>query len=71
KLAAKVANLEKYELIIDKSRFREADVEVLICDYSKAKKELGYYPQLPIIKSIKDSIDYFEKNPRLMYMERH
>ena len=70
-LSARVANLEKYDLIIDESRFRKADVEVLICDYSKAKKEYGYYPQLPIIKSIKDSIEYFEKNPRLMYMERH
>ncbi|MHA1382517.1 MAG: GDP-mannose 4,6-dehydratase [Candidatus Helarchaeota archaeon] len=73
KLSAKVANLkeDEYELIIDESRYRKADVEVLICDYSKAKKVLGYYPQLPIIESIKDSLDYFEKNPRLMLMERH
>ncbi|MHA1379045.1 MAG: GDP-mannose 4,6-dehydratase [Candidatus Helarchaeota archaeon] len=71
KLTIKLANLEKYELIIDKSRYRVADVEVLICDYSKAKETIGYYPQLPITESVKASLEYFEKNPRLMLMERH
>ena len=72
-LSAKVANMTEkdYELIVDEARYRKADVEVLICDFSKAKRLLGYYPQLPIIKSIKASLNYFEKNPRLMLMERH
>ncbi len=72
-LSARIAGMseEDYELVIDEKRFRDADVEVLICDYSKAKRIIGYYPQLPITESIKASIDYFEKNPNLMYMERN
>jgi len=70
KLAAKVANV-KVEVKIDKSRFRPAEVEMLICDYSKAKKEFGYRPRIPLTKALLDNIEYFKNNQFLLDIEAH
>ena len=70
KLAANVANV-KVETKIDKTRFRPAEVEVLICDYSKAKKEFGYRPRIPLTKALLDTIEYFKNNQFLLDIEAH
>ena len=44
---------------------------VMSFDYSKAEKEFGYKPKIPLTKSFKDSLEYFEKNPSLLNVERH
>lgn len=48
-----------YELKIDQNRFRPAEVNVLICDYSKAKIELGYKPQYPLTETMENLVNYY------------
>jgi len=71
KLAAMVGEVKDYKVEIDKRRFRPAEVEILICDYSKANKETGYQPTIPLTKALLDNINYFEDNPHLLFIERH
>lgn len=44
---------------VDEKRFRPAEVMILICDNSKAKKELGWAPQIPFEKTLNDLINYW------------
>ncbi|MDY6894554.1 MAG: GDP-mannose 4,6-dehydratase [Thermotogota bacterium] len=71
KLALKVSNLNNVEIEIDKSRFRPAEVDVLICDYSKSKDELGYKPRIPLTKAVIGNIEYFRENEHLLDIEMH
>lgn len=61
----------KMKVTIDKERYRPADVMVLMCDCSKAKKELGWEPKIPIEKTLKDLIDYFVENEDLMNIKEY
>lgn len=70
-VAAKVLGLEKVEMEIDQSRFRPADVPILIADYSLAKRELGYIPRIPLVRSILDNARYLESHPWLLEIEVH
>lgn len=63
KLTASLFDIN-YEMEIDKERFRPTEVNVLICDYSKAKKDLGYYPQYPITETMENIVDYYMKNDK-------
>ncbi len=58
KLTADKFEIE-YELKIDQTRFRPAEVNVLICDYSKAEKELGYKPQYPLTDTMESLVNYY------------
>ena len=70
KMAIKIGGLDgKMTVEVDKSRYRPADVMVLQCDYSKAKKELGWEPRIPFEKTLKDLIDYFLDNENLLRIE--
>ncbi|MBI2148948.1 GDP-mannose 4,6-dehydratase [Candidatus Woesearchaeota archaeon] len=71
KLAADTAGVKNYTMEIDQSRFRPADVEILVCDYSKAKEELGYEPQIPLTQTLKDGMDYLKTKPHLLNIEAH
>lgn len=71
KVAAKINGIENPNIIIDKRRFRPAEVDLLICDYSKAKRELGYFPQRPISVAIQDAVNHFKNNTHLLDVERH
>jgi GDP-4-dehydro-6-deoxy-D-mannose reductase len=70
KLTGKVNNID-IKINTDKSRFRPSEVEILICDYSKAKNELGYKPRIPLTKTMLDLVNYFKNNPQLLNLERH
>ena len=70
KLTANIYGLN-VKIEIDKLRFRPAEVEVLICDYSKARKELGYMPRIPLTKAMYDNVEYFKNNPYLLDVERN
>lgn len=71
RLAGSVAGLGAVPLEVDPSRFRPLEVEVLICDHSKAAKELGYAPRIPLTKAIEDNLEYFLRNPDLTRIEMH
>lgn len=65
KLTAKIYNVD-YKIKIDKTRFRPAEVDVLLCDYSKANKEFGYKPQYPLTESMKTIVEYYLSNNMLL-----
>ncbi|UJG44380.1 MAG: GDP-mannose 4,6-dehydratase [Candidatus Heimdallarchaeum endolithica] len=46
----------KYTIKIDRTRFRPAEVPVLLCDYAKAKNHIGYYPQYPITETMQNLV---------------
>ena len=72
KMAIKIGGLEgKMRVEIDKGRYRPAEVMVLQCDYSKAKKELGWEPKIPFDKTMKDLINYFLENENLLKIEEY
>ncbi len=71
KLSAKITNISNVKIEIDKSRFRPAEVEILICDYSKARDQLGYRPRIPLTKALMDNIEYFRRNEYLLEIEVH
>ncbi|MBN2517869.1 MAG: GDP-mannose 4,6-dehydratase [Candidatus Altiarchaeota archaeon] len=70
KLTSKICGVD-VRIEIDKTRFRPAEVEVLICDYSKAKKELGFRPRIPLTKAMFDNVEYFKANPHFLGIERN
>lgn len=71
KLSAKVVNIDNVEIEIDQSRFRPAEVEILICNCAKAKDKLGYRPRIPLTKALADNIEYFRRNEYLLDIEWH
>jgi len=70
KLTANVSGV-KIRIEVDQSRFRPTEVDILICDYSKAKEELGYKPRIPLTKTMSDNVEYLKENPQLLNIERH
>ena len=47
----------------DPSRFRPYDVERLLCDYTKAKKILGWEPQVSLEEGLQRTIEWIANNP--------
>ncbi len=45
----------------DPKLIRDTDVEKISCDFSKFKKQTGWYPKIPITKTLFDTIEY-ERN---------
>lgn len=61
-MAIKLGGLEgKMKVEIDKTRFRKAEVDLLLGDYSKAKKEIGWTPKIKFEQTIADQIKYWEQ----------
>lgn len=48
----------KIEVKIDKSRFLPIDIKKIYCDYSKFHKQTGWKPQIPIQKTLMDTLEY-------------
>ncbi|MDD5318115.1 MAG: GDP-mannose 4,6-dehydratase [Candidatus ainarchaeum sp.] len=61
----------KMSIKIDEARYRPAEVMLLRCDYSKAKADLGWSPQIPLEKTLKDLIDYYVSRDDLIGIEVH
>lgn len=70
RIGAMVHNID-IKLEIDKSRFRPAEVDVLVCDHTKATRELGYRPRFTLTDIIKEGVEHFKKRPYLLDVERH
>ena len=57
KLLGKQVKIER-----DTTRFRPYDVARLLCDYTKAKKILGWEPQFPLEEGLKRTIEWMANN---------
>ena len=65
KLTASLFDID-YNLEIDKSRFRPVEVNILVCDYSKAQRALGYKPQYPLTETMENIVNYYLSENILM-----
>src|SRR3989338_6149345 len=52
---------KKIRIIQDKARLRQSDVEVLVGDASKFKKETGWKPVIPFEKTMEDLLNYWRE----------
>lgn len=46
------------EVKIDKSRFLPIDIKKIHCNYSKFRNQTGWNPEIPIIKTLTDTLEY-------------
>jgi len=69
-LAMKVCGVSM-EVVVDESRYRPAEVPLLVGDPSKARDELGWEPVIPLTKTVKDMVNYFLKHKELLGVESH
>lgn len=51
----------KIEIRKDETRMRPSDVEVLVGDASKFKKQTGWQPEIPFTKTLEDLLNYWRK----------
>ena len=54
-------NLSEKEIkvVTSQNRKRPTDIPILLGDNSKIKKEVGWKPKIPIIKTLKDTLDFW------------
>ena len=57
KLMIKLSKV-KITIQIDKSRLHTQDIETIYCDFTKFKKQTGWQPKIPLLKTLSDTIDY-------------
>jgi GDP-4-dehydro-6-deoxy-D-mannose reductase len=68
----RIGGLEgKMKVKIDPARFRASEVMLLQCDNSKARKELGWNPKIPLETTLKDLIDYYLAHEDLLSIDVH
>ncbi|MBM3897603.1 MAG: GDP-mannose 4,6-dehydratase [Thaumarchaeota archaeon] len=58
KVAIKKGLKKKLPVKVDRARLRPTDLPILIGDYSKSKKVLGWEPKIPFEKTIEDMIEF-------------
>lgn len=53
-------SFSKVEITVKKDQklMRDIDIEKISCDFSKFKKQTGWYPKIPITKTLFDTIEY-------------
>lgn len=51
----------KIKVVVDKKLIREGDVVKIYCDYSKLNRQTGWKPEIPIDKTLSDTMKY-ERN---------
>lgn len=71
-LCIKIGGQEgRMDVVVDKTRYRPAEVMHLECDYSKAKRELGWTPLIPLEQTMKDLLDYYLAHEEFLGIEVH
>lgn len=55
---------EEVKVEIDNSRFRPADIPVMVGDNTKIKKEINWAPEIDIHETLKDLLNYWRSNDR-------
>ena len=48
----------KIKVVKDQHLVRETDIKKIYCDFSKFQKQTGWKPQIPILKTLSDTIEY-------------
>lgn len=61
-ITGKLMGYKDIEIIIDKSRLRPLDVSVLQCDYTKAKKSIGWEPEIDIEEGLERTVNWYMGN---------
>ena len=51
----------KIETEVDQSLMMPSDNPELVCDYSKFEKLTGWKPEIPIDKTLSDTLEYWRK----------
>lgn len=49
------------EVEVDPERLRPSDVEILLGDYSKFRRDTGWEPQIPLTQTVEDLLDYWRQ----------
>jgi len=62
---------EEKRVILDKSRLRPRDVEILVTDNSKARKILGWSPTITFEEGIRKAIKWYKDNGQTWGYEKH
>lgn len=55
---------QEIKIIEDKNRKRTADIQILVGNNSKIKKETGWKPNISLNETLKDALDYWRKKQR-------
>jgi dTDP-glucose 4,6-dehydratase len=69
-LVGELMGHDKVEIEIESTRLRPLDVNLLQCDYGKAKKYIDWEPKVDIIEGLKRTIEWYMKNGRQWLYER-
>lgn len=69
-LTGKLIGHENIEIKIESSRLRPLDVNLLQCNYSKAKNYTDWEPKVDIEKGLKRTIEWYMKNGKYWTWER-
>ena len=63
-LTGKIVGHEDIKIITEKSRLRSLDVDMLQCDYSKAKKIMDWEPRIDIEEGLRPTVEWYMSNGR-------
>jgi dTDP-glucose 4,6-dehydratase len=69
-LVGELMGHDKVEIEIESTRLRPLDVNLLQCDYRKAKKYIDWEPKVDIREGLKRTIEWYMKNGRQWLYER-
>jgi len=70
-LIKKEANAENKSVIMDESRLRPKDVDILITDNTKARKILGWKPSISFKEGIRKTINWYVDSGKMWGYEKH
>lgn len=70
RLIGKIMGYKSINIEIEKSRLRPLDVNFLQCDYSKAKKLVGWEPEISIEEGLKRTVEWYMKNGKRWSWEK-
>jgi len=70
-LIKKETGAEEKQLVLDKSRLRPWDVEMLVTDNSKARKILGWTPTTTSEEGIRKTVKWYKDNGQMWGYEKH
>jgi len=69
-LVGELMGYDEIEIEIESTRLRRLDVNLLQCDYRKAKKYIDWEPKVDIREGLKHTIEWYMKNGRQWFYER-
>jgi dTDP-glucose 4,6-dehydratase len=70
-LVQKETKTMKKPVVVDKSRLRPKDVDTLVTDNSKARRILGWNPEVSFEEGIQRTIKWYNDNDRTWAYEKH